>query len=380
MDVYSANINGCGILLSLGRHYTGIGLFQRADEVLENAMHIATSGGFDKERMKLHQAMAELAQLTDAPDSALFHFQAYMQLKDSIGSAHVNAEIARLQEQFDSARKDADLEHKETMIARQRTQLVLAIATGCVLLLISVLLIGNRMRQKRNAELLRSKNDAISDALLDKELLLQELHHRVKNNLQTVGGLLRMQARNITDPTALAAVRESQDRVRSMALIHQQLKLGDDPRTIEMSAYVERLVRGLLRSYSMDTDQVECQLDVPQLYLDMDTALPIGLILNELVVNALKHAFPDKRSGNLSVTLRKSGYGLDLSVCDDGVGWKRANVLADESSGSGMDMVKAFAEKLNATYTIASDAGTQFSMVIKNFQRTPHAANAHIDR
>jgi two-component sensor histidine kinase len=192
---------------------------------------------------------------------------------------------------------------------------------------------------------------------------LREVHHRVKNNLQIVGSLLRMQGRNIQDPAAREAVRDSQDRVRSMALIHQDLYQEDDPRGIDMAGYVGKLARGLLQSHGIDPERITVQVDVPPLRLDVDTAIPIGLILNELILNALKHAFAEGRQGTIRVGLHLHADGLHLRVADDGVG-----MSGDGAVGFGTGMLRTFAEKLQAEHALDGANGTTVHMRIRNYK------------
>ena len=139
--------------------------------------------------------------------------------------------------------------------------------------------------------------------MLEREVLLKEIHHRVKNNLQIISSLLNLQARFIKDKSAVDAVQEGRNRVKSMALIHQKLYQQDNIQGINMPEYIENLSRALLTSYKIKGDRITVDRKVDAIYLDIDTAIPLGLIINELLTNSLKYAFPENEKGELKISL-----------------------------------------------------------------------------
>jgi PAS domain S-box-containing protein len=153
------------------------------------------------------------------------------------------------------------------------------------------------------------------------ETLLREIHHRVKNNLQVILSLLSVQSENVRDPAARAVITESESRIRSVSLIHEKLyrslKLGG----IDFAEYVNDLCVHLFHSFGAGAKGVRFELDADGVWLGVDSAVPCGLIVNELVSNSLKHAFPDGRAGNVTVTMSTAGGRIELTVRDDGVGW-----------------------------------------------------------
>ena len=153
------------------------------------------------------------------------------------------------------------------------------------------------------------------------EVLLREIHHRVKNNLQVISSLLALQAGTAADPHTRSLLKESQDRVRSMALIHEKLYQAGAERGVSFAEYARDLAAHLRHSYAGDSGQVDLDVEVEDLSLDMDISVPCGLIINELVSNSLKHAFPGGRAGRVLLGLhREAGGAIRLSVRDDGVG------------------------------------------------------------
>lgn len=210
------------------------------------------------------------------------------------------------------------------------------------------------LRRQAAAELVAS--------LRDKEVLLKEIHHRVKNNLQVISSLLNLQSRAVTDPDALELLRDSQSRVRSMALVHEKLYGSSDLARIDFAEYAQSLTAQLLRTYAQQADSVALHIQADGCWLDIDTAVPCGLILNELVSNALKHAFPGGRPGEIRVALRQAGLGrFVLQVDDDGVGLP-PDLDIDHSPSLGLQLVHTLADQIGGALSVDRMAGTSFRL------------------
>ena len=198
----------------------------------------------------------------------------------------------------------------------------------------------------------------IKAALEEKEVLLREIHHRVKNNLQVTSSLLRLQANHTDDPVTMGILQESQHRVRSMALVHERLYQSSDLSRIPARVYIEDLLRYLSDSYELEPDQVALDITVDDIAIDIDTAIPCGLIVNELVSNAYKHAFPDGRKGRIEVTLHGSENRLSsIAVRDDGVGFQTPIEVAKARS-LGLQLVTSLSKQLGGTVEFHNDQGT----------------------
>jgi two-component sensor histidine kinase len=195
-----------------------------------------------------------------------------------------------------------------------------------------------------------------------KELLLKEIHHRVKNNLQVISSLLALQASATKDASARALLGESRDRVRSMALIHEKLYQSEDERGMSFSAYVRDLVAHLRHSYTGNSEAIETVIDVEEVTLDIDVSVPCGLLINELLSNALKYAFPEGRRGTISVRLRTSeGKMLILTVSDDGIGFP-PGVNVRTASTLGLRIVNKLVEQLKGALVMGDGPGTSFTI------------------
>ena len=207
----------------------------------------------------------------------------------------------------------------------------------------------------------------LSRSLKEKEMLLKEIHHRVKNNLQAVAGLLNLQAELIKDKETLISFKENEARVLSMALIHEKLYQVEDPSRINMRDYVMTLVDRLVHFHSISPDQVKVSVRSAKVTLNLDTIIPVGLIINELVSNTLKYAFPDGKEGQIRVSLseRKDG-ALSLKVSDNGIG------LPDEvdigrSKSLGMLLVKSFVDGLSGTVKVDRRSGTGITITFREY-------------
>lgn len=206
-------------------------------------------------------------------------------------------------------------------------------------------------RRRMEGELRRS--------LAEKELLLREVHHRVKNNLQVVSSLLDLQARSIRDPAVLERFQSSQDRIRSMVIIHDQLHRTDALDSIDLSTYLEQLVGSLAQFHVDAGGVVRLRTRLERVRVDLDRALACGLIVNELVTNALKHAFPDGRAGEVVVGCRALPEGrVEISVADDGCGW-RAQAGAGEGQTLGLSLVRTQVRQLKGTLSTEQEQGTR---------------------
>jgi PAS domain S-box-containing protein len=205
--------------------------------------------------------------------------------------------------------------------------------------------------------------EQILSSLREKEVLLKEIHHRVKNNLQVISSLLNLQASSITDPQALEAFVESQQRVKSMAMIHEKLYQSKDLAHIEFADYVRNLASSLFRSYGTGGHSVRLEVEAENIYLDVETAIPCGLIINELISNSLKYAFPDARDGIVSVRISTEQDQMRLSIGDNGVGLP-ADFTFEKADSLGLRLVKILTKQLHGTLELTNGIGAKFQFTI----------------
>jgi two-component system, sensor histidine kinase PdtaS len=203
----------------------------------------------------------------------------------------------------------------------------------------------------------------IQSALREQTALLKEVHHRVKNNLQVVTSLLGLQSMVIPDPATRKMFQESQNRIHSMALLHEQLYQSQDISQINCGEYIKGLAGHLFRSYGVSTSRIELAVQVEELHMSMDTAVPLGLVVNELVSNCLKYAFPDGRKGKIKIQLSKCRERpCCLAVADNGVGLAQ-DVTLWSSKSLGLRLVKMLAEQMDAHVEVNARHGTKVKLV-----------------
>jgi PAS domain S-box-containing protein len=205
----------------------------------------------------------------------------------------------------------------------------------------------------------RRSEEALARSLREKEILLKEVNHRVKNNMQVLSSLLNFQASFIKDPAALRTLQESRDRIRTMALVHEKLYKAPDLSRIDFGEYLENLSAILIDSYAVARGRVRLALDVRDSFLSLSSGIPCGLIVNELVSNALKHAFPDGRSGTIRVELQPDGErSFHLVVADDGIGLPAGTGFATAAT-VGLQIVGMLVEQLGGRIESAGPPGTE---------------------
>lgn len=215
--------------------------------------------------------------------------------------------------------------------------------------------------QERTVEL-SDANDQLQQSLQEKIVLLKEIHHRVKNNMQVVSSLLSLQTRDISSPRELEMFVNSQNRIKTMALIHEKLYHSDDLARVDFSDYIPALVDDLFETYKISPQDIELEVEVSDVLLDLDQAIPCGLMLNELISNSLKYAFPNGRKGKISVQLGPNKKGdTRLVVQDNGIGLPEGFDYR-KSKSLGLQLISILSRQLQGGIELRSEAGTAFAI------------------
>ena len=214
----------------------------------------------------------------------------------------------------------------------------------------------------------KNMEEQIREALEEKGVLLREIHHRVKNNLQIIISLFNLQTSYVTDDNAYKALKEGQDRIKSMALIHERFYQSDGLSKIDFDEYIKRLAENLMQSFRMGPDKVTLSIQSERISLDIDTAVPCGLIINEIVSNSLKHAFTDGRKGEIRVgLLQVQPDHFRLSIADNGIGMPEGFSVATSDS-LGIQLIQALTDQLEGTLEVVNSPGKGMEYII-NFKR-----------
>src|ERR1017187_3987161 len=201
--------------------------------------------------------------------------------------------------------------------------------------------------------------EKIETSLKEKEVLLKEIHHRVKNNLQIISSLLNLQSGYIKDKESIEVFKESQNRVRSMALIHEKLYQSKDMSQIDFSEYVSELISNLFSSYSLNSALITLHQNINNILLEIDLAINLGLIINELVSNVFKHAFPTGSKGNLYISLKNDEQNYELIIEDDGIGFI-SEIDFRKTESLGLQLIIRLVEQIGGEIFLFRDNGTKF--------------------
>jgi two-component sensor histidine kinase len=310
-------------------------------------------------------------------DLATRNYQAAVQklaqsdrLKDSLSTVDKENKIAELEIQYQTAQKEQSIKDLHSQGAVQRSELEKAnlqrnvtIGGIGIMIVVSGLFYKNYRQKKSANNIINHKNKLLQHLLTEKEWLLKEVHHRVKNNLHTVICLLESQAAYLKND-ALKAIENSRNRIYAMSLIHQKLYQSDDIKTIDMSTYIPELVKSLGDSFDV-SNQIQFKLKIDPVNLDISHAIPLGLIINEAVTNSIKYAFPNNRKGEISISMVDHEDRVKLDLADNGIGMLQIDCEAGAGS-LGLELMKGLSEDINADITFKIDNGTRIIIIFKS--------------
>jgi two-component sensor histidine kinase len=362
---------------------------QRTGHMKESLPYLVAAEQETKTREEQITRKVMLYQLFYRADSSmgniqaeLQHFKQYKEFADSLTTVQKSRQLASLQLQFEGAKKDKDIllltqksALQEASLQKERILRNVIFAGVCTLLFILALTYNrSRLKQRSNLQLqqkqeeINHQNELLKKLLVEKEWLLKEIHHRVKNNLQIVISLLNSQSIYLDNQDAIDAIRNSQHRMHAMSLIHQKLYQTDNLATIDMSWYIKELVAYMRESFPTETS-ITFQLQIAPLELDVAQAVPLGLILNEAVSNAIKYAFKDRQQGIISITLvTRDDSHSELCIFDNGNGLPQQWNL-EETTTLGMSLMRGLSEQLDGTFEVKSRQGTIIRVVFPAGQK-----------
>jgi two-component sensor histidine kinase len=318
----------------------------------------------------IERTFSSIDSATGNYHGAFEHFKNYKSLNDSIFNTKSSQQYNDLQLKYDTEKKDKSIilltQHgklQEEIIRNASILRYVFIGSICTLLLF-VLLLYNRSRLKQRAhknleykqQQINEQNEALKKLLSEKEWLLKEIHHRVKNNLQIVISLLGTQSMYLDNEDALTAIQNSQHRMYAMSLIHQKLYQSDAIAYIDMSWYIQELVRYLKESFAVDQN-IDFKLDMECVELDVVQAVPLGLILNEAISNSIKYAFAGKEKGQINISLKNiESNSYQLLIADDGVGLPEG-FESQERESLGMNLMIGLTDQLNGSLELKNNNG-----------------------
>jgi two-component sensor histidine kinase len=338
--------------LSIGKLQNIQGKYVSAIESLQKSIAIASDDFGDE--FYLSQAYETLGKAYAGNYNYQEAYQAFAQydyLKNQIFTAEADERISLLRTEFDVAQKENTIQLQENQISRQRTRQTLIIIIVCLLILYLVLLykaVQNNIKKNKQLQIQNKEN----------EFLLKEIHHRVKNNLEIVSSLLALQSAQLNNPKVKDAMLKSQHRVQSMSMIHQKLYQEKSLSSIEMRDYFKDLASYIVSVFDAG-DRIQVIFEMEKIELDVDTAIPIGLIVNELLTNSLKYAFPSKKEGIVRIGFKKEDSQLHLKVADNGIG--KCEIEKSIGTGFGTQLIGLLTKQLDGKMELIVDNGTIIS-------------------
>jgi two-component sensor histidine kinase len=384
-------IVGSEAYYTIGRFYVERSKFALAGRYLRKALATRSFAPSLSRQRDIHWMLGRVDSAAGDYRNAIFHFEQRRILNDSIFNVTKSKQIEELKIMYATEEKDSDIEHKDQIIKILSNQAQLQrtafrderIARNAIffaaLLLAALLALsynryrlkqGNNIRLQAQQQEINAANASLrillaeKDGLIgEKEWLLKEVHHRVKNNLQIMISLLNTQSKFLHSEEAIAAIRESRHRMQSMSLVHQKLYQAENSTLVKMQTYVQELVSYLEGSFK-PVNPIHFELRIAPIELDISQAIPVGLILNEAVTNAIKYAFQESQGGIIVISMhRGEGDDIELAIKDNGKGLPEDFDFLS-SNTMGMRLMRGLARQIEARLTLINENGLTIKITL----------------
>ncbi|MBB6326673.1 two-component sensor histidine kinase [Algoriphagus iocasae] len=338
--------------LALGKVSNASGEYSKAVGYLESSLANIKPNFGDKfqlgmvyeELSKAHENLGEFKQ-------ALASSKMSDKLRQEVFTKEAEDKIALLQTEMEVAQKENTIKLQQVELSKTRELQLFYLALAIVAIVFLGLLYIVYLRKEKYSKLLEKRNQ-------EKEYLLKEIHHRVKNNLETISSLLSLQIATIESPEFKQIMEETYSRVQSMGMIHLSLYKKGNLKKVEMKQFFEELGGFIVDTFDAES-RIDFKTEMEPISLDIDVAIPIGLIVNELISNSLKYAFPQNSAGRITVSLEEKDASLLLNVSDDGIGMM-ANSFS-KGTGFGRELIGLLTRQLDGKMTLVNESGTAFS-------------------
>ena len=370
---------------NLASIYGKLGNTSKANYYFDEGMAMAKRFEVKDELAYLFKKKSEFKERAGKSDEALQLFKKYLSYQDSILKNENNQRLAELQTIYSlgESEKENELLGLENQLLtkdkideqNRKVQLQVIIYSLVIIVLLVALLLANNYRKlqhiKRITARLKETNEELKKTLIskdEKELLLKEIHHRVKNNLQVINSLIRLQSSKIDDPAVIGLFQECEDRVKSMALVHEELYRTDDLSSVKLNEYISKLGNDLLQAYVIDK-KIGFKHNVGIDFMGIDTLIPLGLIINEMITNSLKHGFKSDKIENPEIyidIITNENQDCEMSIGDNGIGISD-DVNLETPDTLGMDLILTLVSQLDGTITQdTTRSGTHYIVKFKN--------------
>lgn len=361
----------------IGEFYLNIGDHVKALQNAQKGLAISQQIG-ELESIKFgYEVLSKIYSTTKNYKAAYESQVGYKKYSDSILNSEINSKLIQLQmtNEFDrreeilkklQSKKDETLKIEAD---KQKKIKYIVLTTLFLLSLITISIYRNLKNYQKQRNIIQKQKEQIEYTLQEKETLLREMHHRVKNNLQIISSLLNMQSEEIHDPVVLASIQEGQSRVEAMSLIHQNLYQSEEINKVDVEKYLKELINYLSKMFEGNSKNIQVQIATFDIKFDFDTAIPLGLIVNELVSNAFKYGFDAKECGSIWITIRAiNGLDYELKVVDDGKGIPEDFDIKNLKS-LGLKLVSILSRQLRGNFSVEKKDGlTSFVVLFKDLK------------
>lgn len=364
--------------LALAQIYVDQKAYPKALPLAQLAYQTADSNYYMGEQKRAALLLSQISEQNNTYAEAYYYLKTFNSLRDQIASDSVVSKLAEMRADFEIQKKEEEVLYLKR-ISRIKNLLALILIVGLlsVLILVRFLYIENKKRRQANRSLeeyneeLNQKNHIIHLALQDKEVLIREIHHRVKNNLQIISSIINLQRMRIDNPVIESIFNEMQRRIMAISSIHHKLYQGDSVSLINMKEYLTEIVDSIHQAFDDTGMEVNYQISIQNIKLDIDAAVSLGLIVNELVTNAYKYAFKPGNKNQLFIGLIATGMNqYQLRVSDSGPGLPEGFSI-DKSDSLGMRMVSLLTRQLKGTIDIRNEQGALLLIEFKQPLKTP---------
>ncbi|WP_438426498.1 tetratricopeptide repeat-containing sensor histidine kinase [Aquimarina macrocephali] len=354
--------------LTLGDIYDKLGNTKTAISYYDKALLAALKTKALPQLSRVYQTLHKYSNRKKEYKKSYEYLLKYNAVKDSLFTEEKHKQLREIQAKFDLESKEREVEilTKENKIKvlenenQQTTQIVLIAGLAGLIIVLVTLLYAYKNKQKTN-RILAEKNSKISQTLKDREILLKEVHHRVKNNLQIVSSLLSLQHKFSEDKSAAEIFQEIQNKIQAMAIIHEKLYKSNDLSLINLQTYLDGLLTHFKTSYHLSERNITINREIEDINLDMDYLVPCGLIVNEIIANSIKHAFRDNQGGQISIEASRDKDQCILTIKDTGVGFPE-DFEIENSRSLGMQLIQGLTQQINGSIHIISNPGAYYTI------------------
>tara|TARA_B100000809_G_scaffold74463_1_gene72211 strand:+ start:445 stop:2307 length:1863 start_codon:yes stop_codon:yes gene_type:complete len=356
-------------LINIGNVYYNSGDLINAKIYATRTLKISQEEGSPLYIGRASLLLKKIYKKNNNPIAELKMFELYVKMRDSLDNINNKKTVYKQQLQYKYEKQKA-LDDKETesqlAIAEEKKQkqkvVMLVVSIGLILFLLFTVFLYKRWKITRNQKkIIEIQNEELAKKNTEKEYMMKEIHHRVKNNLQVVNSLLKFQSNEIDDPKIVSMFKNCQNRILSMASVHEQMYRSENLMEIPIDKHLFSLVTDLIKDYNIDTE-IEPVINVESIDMGIKTLIPLGLIINEIVSNSIKHAFINRKKGILTVSLRRiDEIRLELITKDDGIGYHDSI-----SQGLGLELIEVFTQQLDGRIEKNIKNGTKYKIIFKD--------------